>query len=185
MSVDSLLDAAFTTLLGKAHQEFEAAAEAPAVRPATININFSGGGSALSVGKPCMLRIPFPCVIYLAEIYAGNEQGLPVNVTCTVDVWLTSILSFTAGGQTPIYGATRPGLTAASSATIDISNWLVNLMPTDRLMARIATWSGAATWLALLLQVIPTGVPQGSATVVDESGNTVVDAFGNTVVFRN
>ena len=183
MSVDSLLDSAFTTLLGKAHQEFDVTRLA--LRPATININFSGGGVALDTGRPCMARIPFPCTIYLAEIYAGTELGQPVNVTCTVDLWTTSIPTFSSGGQTPIYGATRPGLTAASSATISLADWVVNLVPTDRLVARIATWSGTATWLALLLQVIPTEVPQGTASVLGDGSDVVIDQFGNIVVFQN
>lgn len=185
MSVASLLDAGFTEIIGKARQEF-ADQQVQQARPITINVNFSGGGSALSTGKPCIARIPVPCTIQSVEIYAGNETGAPVVVTTAiVDLWTTTIDTFSLGGQSPLNNiGAKVSLAGASSAVADLTGWTLNLEATDRLVGRIATWSGTATWLAVLISVLPTLVPQGTLGILDDSGNAVLDANGNPVQYR-
>lgn len=183
-SAAAVLDASFTALIGKARQEFEQ--EQQTLKPITINVNFGGGGSALSTGRPCIARIPVPCVIQSIELYAGNELGQPVVVTTAiVDLWTTTADAFASGGQTPLHDTgAKAALAGESYHSADLTGWILNLTATDRLVGRIATWSGTATWLGVLISAMPTGVPQGTANVTDGT-SLVVDDGGNQIIFQN
>lgn len=182
MSVDSLLDQAFTTLLNKARGP----AIEQAVRPATINFVFSNNGAALVVTTrdPLLVEVPFPCRIVWVHLYAGDKNGAPVAVTATVDLFLTQWDHF--GTFAPVYGSgTPPHLTLDSVANADLSGWQLHLTTGDTLMARLRTFTGAASWLALTLQLRPTDVPIGISNVTDLAGSFVTDSAGNIVVSRS
>lgn len=193
VSIDSVLEGALTTVLVKAQR---ALAE-PAVRPATINFEWSGGGIPIPVAvdpitlasgpttlDPILVEVPFPCRIVWAHMYAGDAAGNPIAVTASADVRLTQLLTF--GGSVPLSGTgTPPGLQADSIADADLTGWQLNLTTTDTLIARLTTFTGTATWVALVLQLRPTDVPIGVETMLDASDVTYTDADGNPYVFRS
>lgn len=186
MSADSVLDEAFTRLLGKVQQEAAQQQVAAAVRPATINFVWGGGGLPIVAANcdPLLVEVPFPSFVVWAHLYAGDALGHPVEVTATVEVRLTQLLTF--GDSVPLYGlGLPPHMTVAAVADVNVQAWQQNLITGDALVARLATFSGTATWLALVLQLRPTDVPLGVTGIVDDSGDTIVDSDGNPIVLRS
>lgn len=184
MSADSLLDEAFTRLLGKLEQ----VAEDSVPRTCQVTINFSGGGSALpsAGGLPAVIEIPYASSIVWVHLYAGDENLLPIAVTSTIDVRATILDSFDGGSAIPIYGSTLPGLTAQSSLNVDITAWSIrNFDAGDTLTFRMASFSGTATWMAMCIQLRATDVLQGSDTVTGPADEVVTDEDGNPVVTRS
>jgi hypothetical protein len=199
MPVETTLDAAFTTLVTPLLR-----AGAPGTgggtplpgtggsRPATINFSFGGGGAAIiaptgtdtalaTTSDPQLVEVPFACVITRAHLYAGTRFGDPVAVTATVDLTLSQFQNFGTGS--PLYGTgSRPALAGQYSANIDISGWRVNLNNGDAIIARLASFTGTATWVSLVLGLLPVESPQNIVPVVDSGGNQVVDLAGNPVV---
>ena len=181
MSVDSILDGALTTLLEKAQRRVLPSAP----RTATINFQWSGGGSALTLTTvdPILVEVPFPSRIVWAHLYAGDGAGLPVAITATVDIGLTKLLTF--GGSVPLYGSGAvPALTAAASADLLLTGWQIDLDTGDTLVARILTFTGAATWVTLALQVRAVDSLIGEQPIVDSLAADYVDASGATYVIR-
>jgi hypothetical protein len=182
MSVDSLLDSALTTLLGKAIRDAEAEG-AITPRTATINFSWGGGGQPLVLTNtdPILVEVPFPSKIIWAHLYAGDAAGQPAVVTASVEVRITQFSSF--GGSLALYGSgTAPALTAASRADLDVTNWQVNLLTGDALIARLTAFTGSADWIALVLLI--RSVDDALITVVDTSGDQFVDTSGNPFVIR-
>lgn len=194
MSVDSTLDTAFTTLLGKAGGSggttIPTGSGGGVVVPTTgsglttITIPFSAGGLVLpSSGLPGVVEIPGSLSLVWVHMFAGNEAGSPVTVTASVDVRLTSEGSF--GGSTPIYGTTLPRLQSDAAISIDIAGWRRNYTTGDAIVYRLASFSGLATWLTLTMQMRPTVVILGQTGLTDNAGNPVLDNAGNVVVSRS
>jgi hypothetical protein len=146
---------------------------------------FSNGSApltALTMG-PLMLEVPWPGSILWAHMFAGDVSGQPVAVSATVTLNITRVTTF--GGLLPIHGITSiPTLTAQSSATLDTTDWVQNLLPGDAVMALLTSFVGTATWLSLHLLLYPTEVPQGSSTIIDDTGDVIIDDEGNRVVLR-
>lgn len=195
MSVDSTLDAAFTTLLGKftpgvtstgssGSSGSSGTSGTVAIEPVTVCITFSGGGLALPSGGglPGVVEIPGPLTLVWVHMFAGDEAGSPVAVTASVDLRLTSEGNF--GGSTPIYGATLPRLQADAVASIDLSAWRRNYTTGDAILYRLASFSGVATWLSLTMQMRPVTAAQAVGSITDLAGNDVVDLAGNPITTR-
>lgn len=183
MSASATLDRAFADLLGKLRSEAAGAALPPAAREATINITFSGGGSALpTAGLGGVVEIPFPCRIVWAHMFAGNEQIQAVDVTASVGLWVGSFEAWPSGS--PIWGEAQPSLSAASHANIDISTWITNLVTADILYYVITSFVGTATWMSVHLGIRSTAGEEGTADIVSAAGDQVVDEDGNELRFR-
>lgn len=149
-----------------------------------ILFHFSGGGLSLVTGHPIMTIATFPCRILGCWMFAGDDNLQPVAVTATVDLRIGQRGSWSAGSS-PLYGSTMPGLTAASEADVSVADWLVNLQPGDLLPARLATFSGLATWLLLALPLRKLdAIGLGADDLVDSAEDQVVDESGNQVVLR-
>lgn len=168
MSVDSTFDAAFTTILAKAQGTIVIGGSGgtstgdgggviiPTATTSlvTVNITFSGGGSALpSSGLPGVVEIPGPLTLVWVHLFAGSEAGAPVAVTSEVELQLTTEGSF--GSSSPIYGSTRPRLVADSVASPDLSGWTRNFTTGDAIVYFLHSFSGTATWLTLTMQMRP------------------------------
>lgn len=181
---EALVDRALTTLLEKARQR-EDELSRPTPRPATLNFQFSGGGTApvTTTTDPILLEVPWPGEIRWAHMYAGDINGQPVAVNATIDVSITRLSTF--GGTLPLYGSAIPTLTAASTADLVVTTWIKNLLPGDALIARLMSFDGLATWVSLNLLLYPTNSDLGSSTLVSDAGDTIVDANGNVVVRRS
>lgn len=154
-------------------------------RPASIVFEWTGGGLPIVQANtdPVLVEVPMPCRIVWAHLYAGDVVGNPVATTATVNVQLTSLTTF--GASTPLYGSGAiPALVSDSATNLDLTDWHRNLVTTDTLIGRLATFSGAATWLVLVLQLRPTDVPIGVSAVTDDAGDPFTDADGNALTFR-
>jgi hypothetical protein len=184
MSVDSVLDSAFTTLLAKARQRADELAR-PSPRPATLNFGWGGGGVALTAATadPILLEVPWPGEIRWAHMYAGDANGVPVAVTATISVQITRLTTF--GGVLPLHGTAIPTLTAAAAADLVVTTWVQNLLPGDALIGRLETFEGDATWISLNLLLYPTSDDLGSAELLSSDGDELTDADGNIVVLRS
>ncbi len=185
MSVEGQLDQAFTTLLAKARQRAE---EQAGITPRTASIIFewAGGGLPLVAANtdPVLIEVPFDSTIVWAHMYAGDAAGLPVAVTATVAVAFTLLSTF--GAQSALNGTgLQPSLQADSIRDVDLTSWHTNLLTGDTIIARLASFAGAATWVALSLQLRATQVQIGVAPYVDTGGDTYVDASGSSYVFRS
>ncbi len=196
VSVDSVLDGAFTILLAKAQRKL---LDTPPVtmKPASVNFEWTGGGAPIAVAidpitfvsaptaaDPVLIEIPFPCSIGWAHLFAGDAAGRPMVASATVDVQLTQITNL--GSSIALYGTGAiPQLSNASAAIIDLTNWQPNLLTSDILIARLTAFTGLATWVALTLQLVPTDVGLGLIPVVDGAANLLTDGSGNTLVLRN
>ena len=184
MSVESILDGAFTELLAKAHQPLP---DDPRIRkPSTLNFQWSGEGAPLvltQVGSR-KLVIPYPARIQWARLSAGDALDNPVAVTATVRINLTSFTTF--GASVPLSGTgTIPTITADSIADCDLTGWQTNLLPGDWLVARMMTYSGTAEWVSLDIMIRPTGDDIGVTDITDAGADTIVDNDGNVVVLRS
>lgn len=196
MSVDALLDDAFTRILGKAHQEFDQQNQLN-LRSATINFEWNGGGQPLTTAidpltlyeyplttDPVLVEVPFDATIVWAHMYAGDSRGNPIPISTMVDLTLSSLLTF--GAQTPVYGiGARPEMVAESSVDLPLTGWQLNLVTGDTLMATPFTFTGVATWFALTLLIRTTQVPLGVEPIVDNNGAQIVDNAGNLIVLRS
>lgn len=203
MSVETTLDIAFTTLLGKAQGTTTGTGSvvptpAPTTGggvvtggstdrlPVSVNFEWSGGGLAVVLANtdPVKVSIPFPCTIAAARMCAGNGLGHPTAVTASVDVEITQFSTF--GSSVALQGSgTIPRLQADSVANCSLTGWQTNLVAGDWLIGRLATFTGSATWVALELILQPISVQLGVSTVVDNTGNRLVDNSGNVIVYRN
>lgn len=154
-------------------------------RPATINFGWGGGGVSIVVTAtdPLQVDIPFASRIVWARLRAGNALGGAVAVAATVDVQLNQFESF--GTSAPLYGTgTIPTLAGQSKNDCSLTGWQTNLGDTDTLTARLATFTGDATWITLTIRLRPLEVPIGISGVEDSAGDRFVDASGNRFVFR-
>lgn len=207
MSVDTTLDIAFTTLLGKAQGTSTgtgsvvpipttgggtsgtggtSGSTSSTALPVSVNFGWGGGGSTLTANgaDPVKASIPFPCTIAAARLCAGDGQGHPIAVSASIDVEVTQFNTF--GASVPLQGSgTIPRLQSDSVANCNLSGWQTNLVAGDWLIARLASFSGSATWVALELILQPISVQLGVSTVVDNAGNRLVDNSGNVIVYRN
>lgn len=197
MSADSVLDQAFTTLLAKAQRPLlDATATAPPIRPATINFEWTGAGSPIAVAvdpisfasspaavDPILVEVPFACTIGWAHMFAGDAAGNFQTADARVDVRLTQL---GLGSSVSLSGTgAGPALSGVGAAILDLEGWQSNLVVGDILIARLTSFSGSATWVALTLQLLPTHVGLGVAGIVDNNGDQIVDNDGNPIVMRN
>lgn len=205
MSVDTTVDTAFTTLLGKAQGTTTGTGSvvppplpvvgggggttgggSVSLLPVTVNFEWAGGGAVLvpSSLDPIKVSIPFPCTIAAARLCAGDGQGHPAAVTATLDVEITQFGSF--GSSRALQGSgTAPRLQSDSVSNCNLSGWQTNLVAGDWLIARLTSFSGSATWIAFELVLQPINANLGVSIVVDNAGNRLVDNSGNVIVYRN
>ncbi len=195
MSVDSVLDGAFTILLAKAQRRQLEAGRT--TRSATVNFMWGGGGSPIAVAldavtnvstptflDPLLAEVPFPSSIQWAHVYAGDGAGHPIAVNTTIDVQLTQLLTF--GSSVPLNGTgTAPRLQADSSTDVDLTDWQTNLMTGDALIARVTSLTGVPTWIALVLLLRPTDEALGVIDVTNNAGDPMTNSAGDPMVFRN
>ena len=157
MPYETDFDTAFTILLGKAQNTITPTpTPAPVITPPstvttyTLNFLFGNGSSALTASgqNPLLAEVPDSGEIVWAHLYAGNSVAVGVNVTATVDLWRTF------GTLTNIWGSgTKPTLTSQSSANMSLVGWFPHLDAGEQVIAKLATFSGTATWLSLVLRV--------------------------------
>lgn len=205
MSVDTTLDIAFTTLLGKAQGTTTGTGSVvPTPTPGggggtvttgggttdtrlvSVNFEWGGGGAPLVLANadPVKMSIPFPCTIAAARVCAGDGVGHPVSVSASIDVAITQFSTF--GSAVSLQGSgTVPRLQSDSVSNCNLSGWHTNLIAGDWLIARLSSFTGSATWVALELTLQPISVQLGVSTVVDNAGNRLVDNSGNVIVYRN
>jgi hypothetical protein len=189
VSYETDLDTAFTILLGKAQGTITQAG--PPVsgggttvyvqNPATINFGFSGGSSALTTGSvtPFLVEVPFAAHIVWVHMYAGDAAGAPVAVSAVVELHVTSLDAF--GGSSNLWGTGSPAtMTSASHVDISLSGWQLDLDAGDTLIARLASFTGTAEWLALTMQLKPTTTPVFGA--VQDSSNAALTSDNGTPV---
>ena len=189
-SSELLLDRAFDIILAKARQRSQQQARDHSLTAALI-MNFDGAGSALTVGMGGIPEMPSGAFrIVGAHMAAGiwNPTDLrivPITVTASVDIRLAS-QGMWQGGARPLYGTTRPSLTAQAEADIDISDWITELQPGDILPYALATFTGTATVLTLTLTLrridvaginSPAFTDQVDAAFTDSSGVPFVSRF--------
>lgn len=160
MPYETDLDTAFTILLGKA-QGTVTPTPTPVPTPTpgggtvtattyTLNFLFGNGSSALTASgqNPLLCEVPDSGEIVWAHLYAGNSVAAGVNVSATVDLWRTF------GTLSNIYGSgTKPTLSAQSSANMSLVGWFPHLDAGEQVIAKLATFTGSATWLSLVLRV--------------------------------
>ncbi len=182
MTVDSTLDQAFTLLLAKAQQRIPQ----PGLRPGGIDFMWGGGGQAITLATmdPLLVEVPFPSRLVWAHMYAGDGVGQPSLVTATIQVKLTSVASF--GTSIPLSGTgTAPNLNLQSASDCDITDWQLNYDTGDTLIAYPTVFTGAATWLALTLQLRPTDANLGAEDVLDNVGDQMTLNDGTLLEFRS
>jgi hypothetical protein len=179
VSVDSVLDDAFVTLLQKSVTRIPE----QGVRPASINFGWGGGGTPLNVANldPVLIDVPFPSRIIWARIRAGDATGAPVLVSATIDLRLSNFASF--GGSTAIYAnAGIVSITNATKLDLSLTGWIVDLDIGDSLSAQVLSVATLATWLSLTLLIRPTDMPIGVNPINSGSGSTVISGAGNTLI---
>ena len=189
-SSESQLDKAFGILLAKARQrEWEQQVERATA--CALIMNFDGAGQPLTVGMGGIPEMPSGAfTIVGAHLAAGvwSPTDLlitPITVTATVDIRLASH-GMWGGGARPIYGTTRPGLTAQAEVDIDISGWITELQPGDILSYALATFSGSATVLTLTLTLRRIDVAGIDAPAFfDSSSVSFTDSSGIPFVARS
>jgi hypothetical protein len=189
-SSESQLDKAFGILLAKARQREEQQRIEQAQSSALI-MNFDGAGQVLTVGMGGLPEMPSGAFrIVGAHLAAGiwNPTSLsvvPITVTASVDIRLASH-GMWQGGARPLYGTTRPGLTAQAEADIDVSGWITELQPGDILAYALATFDGTATVLTLTLTLRRINVVGIDAPgVTDGSGTDFTDSSGRSFTTRS
>ncbi len=181
MTVDAILEGAFTNLVAKAQQR----QQEQAVRPANVVFPWTGGGQPLTqpTMDPIIAEIPFPCRLVWVHIWAGDAHGLPVPVSATFELQVTSV--FTFGASAPLYGTgVPPALDNVFSANLDLTDWNMNLAIGDTLIAYPLTYTGTATWLAITIQLRPTDQAIGISELVDNAGTTMTFTDGTPVEVR-
>jgi hypothetical protein len=187
VSVDSVLDDAFTLLLAKARTRLPDEGLNPPL-PTTININFDGVGLPLTVNMAGLVEITFPCTILGCHIYAGTagSTGLqPSFVTATVDLLLSQQGTWASGAATLYNTGTIPTITAAVETSVSITGWIVNLQPGDLILWRLATFSGTATWMSVTLPIRRLDTQNiGVLSLFDSSSINFTNASGSPFVVR-
>lgn len=188
MSVDSVLDQAFTTLLAKARQRTVDDTPVAAAQTAVILINFDGGGVPLVAGASGNVpEITFPCTILACHLYAGIVVGgvpQPVAVSAGVELRLGA-QGLWASGSVPLYGGTRPGMTAVAEANPSIAGWTTELQPGDLLPNALFSFTGPATFLTVALPVRRLEVVGlGVLGLTDGAGDAFTDAGGASFTIR-
>jgi hypothetical protein len=171
--------------INKARQEIPP----PPVLPTTISINMDGVGEPLVVNQAGLIKVTFPCRILACDIFAGtagDTDGLmPAAVTATVDLRLGTQGAW-SGGSTTLYGTGAiPTITASAEANLSVTGWHIDLQPFDLILWRLATFSGAATWMAVELAVRrldTTGI--GESGFFDSASIDFTDSSGNPFVVR-
>lgn len=154
------------------------------VHTPVILFHFNGGGAPLVVGQPMMAAVTFPSRVIGCWLFAGDDTLNPVSVTASVDL-RRGQQGHWAEGSHPLYGATMPGLSGASEADVSIADWFTELQPGDLLPARLAVFTGSATWLLL---VLPLRRLDAVGLGVDElvaGGDSIVTSGGDRVVLRS
>jgi hypothetical protein len=182
VTAEATLDLAFTTLLAKARPNDLPAA----VRPATIDFIWTGGGQPLdaTMMDPILVEVPFPARLVWAHMFAGDGTGGAVPVQATLDLRLTSLSAF--GTSSPVYGTgSPPRLDSFAATNLSLDGWQLNFATGDALIAFPVTFIGTATWLALTLQLRPTESPIGITDVTDNAGDAMTFNDGSTVEFRS
>jgi hypothetical protein len=159
-------DTAFTILLGKA-QGTVTTDPGTTTPPPTgggsttaapssyiVAVQFGGGGEALSVAgsDPRIIEVPDPGEIVWVHLYAGNASAQPVAVDVTIDLQRTRLSTF--GGSSPVYGSgTPPSLSGSATADMSLVGWFTHFESGDTLIARLSSFTGAATWVAIFVNV--------------------------------
>ncbi len=181
INIDATLDSAFTLLLQKSLQ----AEQEGVVKPATINFMWTGGGQALNLLTldPIMVEIPFASTLVWAHMFAGDGVGGAIDVSATVELRLSNFANF--GSSLPLYQTGLiPTLDTVASMDLDITDWLTNFDGGDIITAYPVTFTGTATWMALVLRLRPTESAIGVSATEDNSGEVMTTNDGEAMQFR-
>jgi hypothetical protein len=156
----------------------------------TIDIGFDGAGALPVLGQCQVLPLGLIKARVVAAAIVANGIG-----SATIDLRHGTFSDATAGltlGQ--MYGATGviPTLTLAATAVLDITEWTINLQPTDVLVATLTTVSsvisgapGAMTCVTLSLYCRHLKFPAGGTTLTDSGGDTLTTTDGTTITLRS
>jgi hypothetical protein len=190
-------DTAFTILLGKAQGTITtdpgtvtppSSGGGGTIAPTSyvVAVQFGGGGAVLTTSgsDPRIIEVPDPGELVWVHMYAGDANAQPVAVTATVDLQRTRLSTF--GGSSPVYGSgTAPSLSGSATADMSLAGWFPHFESGDTLIARLTSFSGTATWVAMMIKVRRDATAQQQFAVLDSAGDAVLDAFGNPVIYRN
>jgi hypothetical protein len=158
----------------KAHQEIPPAP----VLPSVILANFDGVGLPLTVGMAAFAEVTFPCKLLSCHIYAGVANvttGIqPVNCSASVELRIAAQGQWSSGSRT-VYSGTRPTLTGAAEADVNITGWVTSFQPGDVLTYVLSSFTGAATVLTISLPVRRLDVVGvGSQALRDGAGSVIL-----------
>ena len=180
-TVDATLDDAFTTILAKAQQQFE-----QVLFGATLNFIWPGGGQSLVLANldPLSLEIPYDCRIVYATLRAGDANAMPVSVSATISLQLSTFSTF--GAYTPVnVSGANPTLTSQSSNNCSLTGWHVSLAEAESMTARVTAFTGTATWLWLAIKLRPTFALTDSSNYVNfGQQQNYTTAGGQAYTFR-
>jgi hypothetical protein len=148
------------------------------VLPSVILANFDGVGLPLTVGMAAFAEVTFPCRLLGCHIYAGVANittGIqPIACSASVELRLAAQGQWASGSRT-VYATTRPTLTAAVEADVDITGWVTSFQPGDVLTYVLSTFTGTATVLTISLPVRRLDVVGvGSPSLRDGAGSVIL-----------
>lgn len=173
--------------INKARQEIPP----PPLLTSALIINFDGAGLPLTVGMGGIPELPPGAFRVIgAHLAAGiwSPTSLtitPIIVTASVDIRLAAQGTW-GGGSRPLYGSTRPSLSAQAEADIDVTGWITELQPGDLLPYALATFSGTATVLTFTLTLRRIDVVGIDAPpVTDVAGSSFTDSSGRAFTTRS
>lgn len=158
----------------------------PLADTVSLSFHFGGGTTAVTAGQTGLLEVPFPARVVAIHFFAGSALFVPTIVTATVDIQFASQGNWIAG-MTPLHAGILPSIAAAAEGLVtDMTDWTTALAQGDLLGARLATFSGLATFL--LVSIIVRKLPVKGIDVfemVDDAGDRLVDDNGNPIVWRS
>lgn len=180
VSVESVLEGALTTVLVKAQRQL---AE-PVVRTGGLDYGWTGGGAPIVAIEtdPQLLEVPFDCYIVWAHMYALDGTGDYISVNATAELRVRQ----GSGGSSVLSGSgSPPSLSAQSYSDISLSGWRRNLAIGQTVTARLVSFTGTATVVAITMQLRSTEAALGIDSIVDSGGDPFTDSSGDPFVFRS
>lgn len=192
MSVEALVDKAFTTLLDKARsREFAFAPEANTAPAIALVINFDGAGFPLAAGMAGIPQLPPGAFritrVHMAagifDVISGDIAPAPITATVTLR---QATAGAWAGASLPLWGPSGPPtIVNQAEADIDTTDWpLIELQLGDMIPYCLSSITGTATVLTVTLTLTRSVDDLGTDVLVDANGNPITDTNGLAVVNR-
>lgn len=175
MSVESLLDGAFTELLSKVPR---AGQGQDVSRIVDVVFGFGTRGVPLDGTEVVFLRLGLNgAATVLSWSLGALTGGIPAPATCIVDVQAGETLASVAS----ICGSGQPRLTAQVELNEQLPlGWSATLPDPVTVLAAVLIVDGVTEQLALSLRVA-IGVDPLADVVIDTTGDVVVDQNGDVV----